>query len=167
MEADQDVLSQVKLKVETRLICFRRLLIILLEEHEEDDILYVYITKNQKQIRYIEFDAKCEYLNSHSLICYKTTIKKLFLYLIALSYPNIPKENMVVIANRILKRRTISDCAKLLNMTKEEYQRIEDGSHCNFCLKKVARMLNFRTEEFYYTFNTILERYDIEKDSKA
>ena len=166
MEVDTNVLSQARVKIGTRLICFRRLLVILLDEHHEDEIIYAFMTKDQTQIKYIEFDARCKYLNFNTLICYKSTIKKLFLYLIYLSYPNIPRENIIVIANRILKRRSVADCAKLLHMSNEEYQRIEDGTYNNFNLKQVAKMLNFKVEEFYYGFHTTLERYEMENDRK-
>lgn len=142
---------------EIRSICFRRSLIMFASEYGEDETIYAYIEKDRKQIKYIETELQNKFLNTENLNCYKTTMKKLYLHLVSLSYPNLPRINWVVIANRLLRRKTVEDCAKLLGLSVEAYQRIENGVSGNFNLKEVAHMLNFNEEEFYYDFQKTFE----------
>lgn len=150
--------SSRKESPETRLICLGRALMILLDKHHENETIYAFLSKKGYYLKYIELTENNHDLNLEQLDCYKTTIKKLFIYIVLTLYPHISKENIIVITNRSIRRRTPADFAKLLNMTVQEYQKIEDGIKVNISLKDVAYKLNFDVNEFYYNFNTIFER---------
>ncbi|MBU1143186.1 MAG: hypothetical protein KKH92_05995 [Firmicutes bacterium] len=144
------------LKDDRLLIC-RDIIIKLLYTHDEDDLIYVYLSKEHKEVLYMNFDNNCTFLKEELLLCYKTTLKKFYLYLIAISYPNVPKENIIIFANRMIRRLSIETSAKLLKISEQEYKNIETGVTCNFNLKDISKMFNFKSEEFYYTFKNVFE----------
>ncbi len=131
MEVDNIMKTSRKESPETRLICLGRALMILLDKHHENETIYAFLSKKGYDLKYIELTENNHDLNLEQLDCYKTTIKKLVIYIATTLYPHILKENLIVITNRSIRRITPADCAKILNMIEQEYLKIEDGIKVN------------------------------------
>ncbi len=149
---------ETMLKLPDKYFILRDVIYKLMLETNENQIIYCYLSKINKEIIYICFTLKCEHLNTEKLIGYKTTLKKLYLYLMIESYPAVPKDCLIIYSNRVLRRLTIQTTAKLLNISEEKYRAIETGKiTTSLDFAKISDTLNFNKQEFYYSFKTTFE----------
>lgn len=149
---------KAKIKRKDKLFIGRDILnkLMLIEgEHAE---IYAFICNKTKEVIYIDYYPKCAYINIEQCECYKTTCKKLYLYFLMKEYPNLSRVCLVIYANRLIRRMPLDAAAKLLKITELEYQNLESGKIVNFDLEKLANMLNFQVEEFYYDFNSTFKK---------
>ncbi|WP_162151051.1 hypothetical protein [Haploplasma modicum] len=144
-----------------RLKYLRCILAGLMIERDEQHPVFIVVEKRYKQIRYIEIDEyNLTSFDERNFIIYKSTLKKSFLYFLQISYPDLPKTNLVIAANRRLKRLSFESASRLIKCSIEDYIKMEEGHKTKINLKEISNNLNFSNEEFYYTFEDIFEKYN-------
>ncbi len=145
------------LKTEDRLFIIRDILIKLIYVYGEEQTIYVYKNAKNYNIEYLNFDPEATLINKGYCKCYKTTLKNCYLYALTSAYPNVPKESIIIFANRIIKRLSIPIVSLLLKMSEDEYTRIENGYIIEFDKEKISDVFNFNIKEFYFNFKDIFE----------
>ena len=145
------------LNAKDKLFIWRDMVIKLMMIQNEEAEVYVFMDKTTKVIINLYHSPECQYLDMERCLCYKTSLKKLYLHLIITEYPNTPRECLVIYSNRIIRRMSVKTAAKLLSISELEYQGIETGKVVKPDIEKIAYILNFKIEEFYYNFHTTFE----------
>ena len=97
------------LSAKEKLFIWRDMVIKLMMIQNEEADIYVFMDKITKEIIHLYHSPICEYLDIVRCLCYKTTLKKLYLYLMVTEYPNTLRECLVIYSNRIIRRMSVVD----------------------------------------------------------
>lgn len=111
-------------------------------------------TKNYKIINFDLDGSNLNLYDESKIIQIKMTLKQLYLQTLIEDYPELQLFNLIITANRLLKRLTIERAAKALDLTRDQYINFENGTRrgsISLTNQEIANRLNFDVEEFTYS----------------
>jgi len=120
----------------------------------ENTICYGYFTKNYKIVNFDLDGSNFDLYDESKIIQVKMTLKQLYLQTLIEDYPDLRHFNLIITANRLLKRIPIERAAKALGLTRDQYINFENGTRrgsISLSNQEIANRLNFNVDEFTYS----------------